>query len=91
MGAPHISAWLSYLATERRVSASTQNQALSAILFLYREVMGADLDRIEGVERAKKPSRLPWSSSGRRCLEYSRTSMALAGSWLTSCTGQDYD
>jgi hypothetical protein len=57
MGAPHVSAWLSHLAIERRVAASTQNQALSAILFLYREVLGVDFDRLEGVERAKRPSR----------------------------------
>jgi len=41
------------------VAASTQNQALSAILFLYQEVLERDLDRIEGVVRAKKPARLP--------------------------------
>ena len=56
---PHISAWLSYLATERRVAASTQTQALSAILFLYREVLGITLERIDNIERAKKPQRLP--------------------------------
>jgi integron integrase len=57
--AAHVSAWLSHLATERRVSASTQNQALSALLFLYRQVLGIKLDRLEGVERAKSPPRLP--------------------------------
>jgi integron integrase len=41
------------------VASSTQNQALSGILFLYQEVMGKDLDRIEGVVRARKPKRLP--------------------------------
>lgn len=59
MSAPHVSAWLSYLANERHVAASTQNQALSAVLFLYREVLGVDLDWLEGVVRARKPSRLP--------------------------------
>ena len=42
-GAPEIEAFLSMLATERKVSASTRNQALSALLFLYREVWGVDL------------------------------------------------
>jgi integron integrase len=59
LGEQHISTWLSYLATERRVAASTQNQALSAILFLYHEVLGITLDRVEEVVRAKRPQRLP--------------------------------
>jgi integron integrase len=57
--APEITAFLSYLAVSRHVAASTQNQALSAILFLYREVLGIELDWITDVERAKKPKRLP--------------------------------
>jgi integron integrase len=59
LGGAHVSTWLSHLASERRVSASTQNQALSAVLFLYREVLKIPLERLEGVERAKGPSRLP--------------------------------
>jgi integron integrase len=59
MGEAEINQFLTYLAVTRDVSASTQNQALSAILFLYQEVLGRDLDRIEGVVRAKKPKRLP--------------------------------
>ena len=43
MGAPEVEAFLTMLATERRVSASTHNQALSALLFLYREVLAIDL------------------------------------------------
>jgi integron integrase len=59
MGAAEISRFLSYLAKERNISASTQNQALSALLFLYREVLDKPIDWIDGVERAKKPRRLP--------------------------------
>jgi integrase len=59
LGAAHVSAWLSHLATDRRVSASTQNQALSAVLFLYQKVLDLPLARVEGVERAKQPKRLP--------------------------------
>ncbi len=59
LGARHVSVWLSHLATERRVAASTQNQALSAVLFLYRDVLNISLDWVEDVERAKRPSRLP--------------------------------
>jgi len=47
MGAREIQAFLSWLAVERNVAASTQNQALCALLFLYREVLRIDLPRIE--------------------------------------------
>ena len=59
MGEGEITAFLSHLATKRRVSASTQNQALSAILFLYREVLKMDLEWLDGFVRAKRPRRLP--------------------------------
>ena len=59
MGAPEVSAFLSHLAVDRQVAASTQNQALAAILFLYRNVLKQDLPWLEDVERAKKPARLP--------------------------------
>ena len=55
MGAPEIAAFLSWLATARRVSASTQNQALSALLFLYRHVLRIEIGAIEQVPRAKMP------------------------------------
>jgi integron integrase len=59
MGAPEIAAFLTWLATERRVSASTQNQALSALLFLYRDVLHIEIGRIAGVPRARTPVRVP--------------------------------
>ncbi len=59
MGAPEVEAFLSHLAITANVSASTQNLALSSILFLYREVLEVDLPWLEGVTRAKKPQRLP--------------------------------
>lgn len=59
MGEEEVTTFLSYLATKRRVSASTQNQALNAILFLYREVINRNLAWLEGIVRAKKPRRLP--------------------------------
>src|SRR5665213_78490 len=59
LGAEHVTAYLSSLATVRHVAASTQNQALAAILFLYREVLGIDLPWMQGIARAKKPRRLP--------------------------------
>jgi integron integrase len=59
LGAEHVTAFLSSLATTRHVSASTQNQALAALLFLYREVLGMDLPWMQGIARAKKARRLP--------------------------------
>lgn len=59
MGAPHVSAFLSHLAVQRDVAAATQNQAKSAILFLYREVLEVELPWLDDVESAKRPQRLP--------------------------------
>jgi integron integrase len=59
MGAVEIEAFLTHLAIERNVSASTQNQALSALLFLYKEVLQVELPWLSTMERAKKPQRLP--------------------------------
>lgn len=59
LGAPELEAFLTHLAVGRNVAASTQNQALSAILFLYRDVLGQQLPWLDGVTRAKKPARLP--------------------------------
>lgn len=59
MGEAEIRTFLTHLATRRDVAASTQNQALAALLFLYRHVLGIELARIEDVVRAKRPQRLP--------------------------------
>ncbi len=59
MGAAEVEAFLTHLAVVGDVSASTQNQALSALLFLYREVLGVDLPWLTNVTRAKRPQRLP--------------------------------
>jgi integrase len=56
---PEITQFLTSLATRRHVSASTQNQAFSALLFLYREVLGRELSGLQDVVRAKRPVRLP--------------------------------
>ena len=55
MGAAEVSAFLTSLAVDSKVAASTQNQALSALLFLYREVLGVDLPWLDDVVRAKRP------------------------------------
>lgn len=59
MGPEEVGAYLTYLATVRKVSASTQTQALSAILFLYRHVLQKDLGEMKGIVRAKQSQRLP--------------------------------
>ena len=59
VGAPEVSAFLTYLANDRNVAASTQTQALSALLFLYRKVLQVDLPWLDGIVRAKAPQRLP--------------------------------
>ena len=59
MGAPELTRFLTSLAVDRKVAASTQNQALSALLFLYREVLELDLPWLDEVVRAKRPLRLP--------------------------------
>jgi site-specific recombinase XerD len=70
MGSAEVEAFLSMLAVQGRVSASTQNQALSAILFLYREVLRIELPWLDGVVRAKHKRRLPTvlSADEVRCL-----------------------
>lgn len=59
MGAPEVEAFLTHLAVEGKVAAATQNQALSALLFLYREVLGIELPWLKDVTRAKRPQHLP--------------------------------
>ena len=59
MGAKEVESFLTHLATAGGVSAATQNQALSALLFLYREILAVNLPWLDNVIRAKKPQRLP--------------------------------
>ena len=59
MGGEEVGAYLTYLAVERKVAPPTQNQALNALLFLYRRVLGIELAWINDVVRAKKSARLP--------------------------------
>src|SRR5438105_9440581 len=59
MGEAEVGAFQTHLAREGKVAASTQNQALSALLFLYKEVLKQEIGWLKQVERAKKPARLP--------------------------------
>jgi site-specific recombinase XerD len=59
MGSREVEAFLTHLAVDEHVSASTQNQALQALLYLYRHVLEVDLPWLENVTRARRPKRLP--------------------------------
>lgn len=59
MGKEEVEDFLSHLAVSKNVAAATQNQALAALLFLYRDVLGMTLDWLDNIVRAKKPVRLP--------------------------------
>ena len=59
MGPGEVESFLTHLAVHGRVSASTQNQAKSALLFLYKEVLGEELPWLDNIETAKRPARLP--------------------------------
>ena len=59
MGDAEINEFVTYLAVDQKVSASTQTQALSALLFLYRNVLGLEVGQLDGIVRARKPKRLP--------------------------------
>ncbi len=83
MGEREVSEFLSYLAVKEDVSASTQNQALNAIVFMYRHVLERPLGEIGGVVRAKKPVRLPVVLTQG---EVARVLSHLTGvRWLVAC------
>lgn len=80
MGGPEVERFLTALAVEGNVAVGTQNQALSALLFLYRDVLGIELPWMDNVVRAKRPRRLPVVLSRE---EIKRLLMAMEGrAWL---------
>ena len=83
MGELEVGRFLTYLAVQRKVAASTQNQALNALVFLYKRVLNRPLGEIEGVVRAKRPQRLPVVLSRQ---EVKRLLRNLNGAhWLAAC------
>jgi integron integrase len=68
MGAAEVTTFLNHLAVERRVSASTQNQALCALVFLYGRVLGLELPELAGLDRARRPHHLPAVLSRREVI-----------------------
>lgn len=88
MGKDAVEAFLSFLARERSVSASTQNQAKSALLFLYKEVLQIELPWLDDVEQAKRPKKLPVVLSieeTRQVLDRLPATHALIGKLLYGC------
>ena len=59
MGEPEVKVFLTHLAADRLVAASTQNQALGALLFMYQKVLGRELEFMEGFDRAQRRRRVP--------------------------------
>jgi integron integrase len=90
LGGDRVQAWLSHLATDRDVAASTQRQALAAVLFLYQQVLGLRLPWMDSIVRAKQPIHLPRVLSQREVqaiiVQLPRTSAGLAVA-LTYATG----
>jgi len=84
MGETEISQFLSMLAVEQHVSASTQNQALNAVLFLYRHVLDLNPGWIDNVVRAKQPQRRTFSQSRGKVKDY--TPGATSGYTLPVCS-----
>jgi integron integrase len=85
MGAPEVTAFLSHLARDRDVAAATQNQALAALLFLYKEVLAQPLPWLDDIDRAKRPARLPTvlsSSEAHRLLTHMNGTKWLMASLL---------
>ena len=83
MAEPELTDFLTHLARDGQVAASTQNQALSALLFLYREVLKREIGWLENVQRAKRPTRLPVvltrAEARRVFLELDATNRLMAG------------
>jgi len=83
MGEAEVSAFLTHLAVEGQVAAATQNQALNALVFLYRNVLDRPLGEFAGIVRAKRPPRVPVVLT---LAEVSRILRALKGLyWLIAC------
>jgi len=91
MDETEITAFLTHLATDRHVAASTQNQALSALLFLYQDVLERKLDFMENIERVKRPPKVPVVSPRARSAPFLPNSTVIIASWPNSSTGAACD
>ena len=89
MGKNEVEAFLTDLAVRCGVAASSQNQALAALLFLYREVLGIELPWLENIRRAKRPERLPTVLSNAKVQTLPARTSGPRGCWLACCTAAD--
>ena len=78
------------LAVRRRVAASTQNQALAAILFLFREVLNREMPWVDDIVRAKRPERLPVVLTREEVRAVLTELDGVAGSWRAYSTAPDF-
>jgi len=90
MGPAEITAFLSMLASEGRVTASTQNQAPAALLFLYRAVLDRDVPWLDDLVRAKHPARLPVVLSRDEVAAVLGICTVCRASWGSSSTDRAY-
>jgi len=81
--------FLTSLAVRRKVAASTQNQALSALLFLYREVLGQEVPWLDGLVHAKRPRRLPVVLTREEVRTVLGQLSGVPRQWCCSCMGRD--
>jgi site-specific recombinase XerD len=86
LGVPEVNAYLTHLAMQRGVSASTQKQACSALLFLYGQVLGTPLGALGDIVRARRPTRLPVVLTRHEIDAVMPPSEDRPGSWRLSCT-----
>ncbi len=86
MGSAEVEAFLNMLANERQVSSSTHNQALSAILFLYREVLAVDLPWLNGLNRPAQKKRIPSVLTREEVAAFSVSLTARWRCWPGCCT-----
>ena len=85
IGAAEVTAFLNHLSSERHVASATQNQALAALLFLYKEALGQALPWLDGLDRAKRPVRLPVVLSEAEVRALLAHLEGTSGSWLACC------
>ncbi len=91
IGAAEVTAFLTAPAVRERVAASTQNQALNALLFLYRQILGVELPWLDDLVRAKRPQHLPSSSRATKSARSSSVWTAYPALWRSCSTERAFD
>jgi hypothetical protein len=86
MGETEITAFLTHLAADKHVAASTQNQAFAALLFLYQEVLDRKLDLIDNVQHVKRPPKMPVVVTPEEARAVLNELIGNIGSWQSCST-----